>query len=179
MRRETSSVPRRTVGKAGVFAPEAEEVLGAATCDEKPEPGSDVRVNPATASAAPALRKSRRSMLTLLRRKQADYWFGGRSAAGAAFLEGRSIGEAIKIVPPAFLGRLELIRPEKKVQQRFTQTRHFFKTVLVPRVGDRQIQKLQSPIQGQAAILGVVLIKPVEGPLDLAPDIGQLLHQGK
>jgi hypothetical protein len=53
-----------------------------------------------------------------------------------------------------------------------TQTRHFFETVPVPRVGDRQIQELQSPIQGQAAIFEVVLIEPIESPLDLAPDMG-------
>lgn len=103
----------------------------------------------------------------------------GQSAGTSAFLQGRGIGKAIEIASPAFLRRVELVIPEEKIQESFSQAGKFFESAPMPRIGDRQAQKLQCSEEGQSAVFGVVLVEPIEGPFDFAPDIGQLFHQGK
>jgi hypothetical protein len=49
----------------------------------------------------------------------------------------------------------------------------------MPGIIDRQGEKLEGSLECHAAVLGIVLIAPVQGPFDLASDIGELLHQRK
>ena len=77
---------------------------------------------------------------------------------------------------PAFLRRAELVIPEEKIQKGFPQTGYFFESMPMPGVGNRQIQKLKSSEKGQTTVFGIALIAPVQGSLDLAPDVGQLGH---
>jgi hypothetical protein len=49
--------------------------------------------------------------------------------------------------------------------------------VSVTGVRDRQAEKLEGPVKGQAAIFDVVFAAPREGPFDFAPDVGQLHHE--
>ena len=46
-------------------------------------------------------------------------------------------------------------------------------------VGDRQTKKLQGSVESQEAVIGVLLLAPIQRPLDLAPDVGQLFNKGQ
>ena len=91
----------------------------------------------------------------------------------------RGISESKKIVAPALLRRPVLVVPEEKIQQNFPQPGHFFESMPMPGIGDRQIQELESPEKGFLTVLRIAFMAPVQGSLDLAPDVGQLAHQGK
>jgi hypothetical protein len=67
----------------------------------------------------------------------------------------------------------------KVVEKGFPQTGQLLEAVPMPGIGDGQIEELQRPEEGQAAVFGVVLVEPIEGSFDLAPDIGQLFDQGE
>jgi len=74
---------------------------------------------------------------------------------------------------------MKLVIAEKKIQKSFSQAGDFFEPSPMPGIGDRQVQKLQRPGEGQAAVFGMVLVAPIECAFDFAPDIGQLFHKGK
>jgi len=101
------------------------------------------------------------------------------SAAGSAPFQRRGIGKSKEIASPAFLCRAELIVPKKKIKQSFPQSGQFFESMPMPGIGDRQIQELESPEKSPLTVLRIPFVAPVQGSLDLAPDIGQLEHQGK
>jgi len=82
--------------------------------------------------------------------------------------------EAVEILAPASVRRSEQIISEEIIQKGFPQSGQLGKTLSVTGIIDRQPEKLESPVEGPAAVFGVVLFSPSEGPLDLAPDVGQL-----
>lgn len=94
-------------------------------------------------------------------------------------LQSRGVTIAVKIPPPTCLCRTELIAPEKIIQQSLPQPGQFMEAAAMPGIIDRQGEKLQGSLERHAAVLGIVLMAPVQGPFDLASDIGELFHQRK
>jgi len=94
-------------------------------------------------------------------------------------LQGRRVTVAVKIPAPTCLCRTELIAPEKIIQQSLPQPGQFMEAAAMPGIIDRQGEKLEGTLERHAAVLGIVLITPVQGPFDLASDIGELFHQRK
>src|SRR5665811_2180354 len=83
----------------------------------------------------------------------------------------------MEVPVPAGWGRAELILPQEVVEEYFPQAGEFLEAVPMRGVTDGEIEEFQRAIEGLGAEGGVSLRRPAERPLDLAPHVGQLLHQ--
>lgn len=116
--------------------------------------------------------KLRKSILPqALRPVNFPEWLG---LPGRLSQHGRRMTEAVEVLAPASVRRPEQIVPEEIIQEGFPQSGQLCETLPVAGIVDRQPEKFECPVERPEAVFGIVLFPPREGPLDLAPDVGQL-----
>lgn len=77
--------------------------------------------------------------------------------------QGRGVCEAVEITAPALPGRVVHVIPEEEVEKGFPYTGQLLEAASMPGIGDGQIEELQRPEEGQAAVFGVLVELSVDG----------------